>query len=278
MATNYPGTIQTFQDPSGTSPVATGPDHATLHATHNDTSEAIQAKLGFGASLPTANQILVGQTGSVSTWGTVWNHAVLGSPRITGGTANNLIGTTPTFVGGTYTAPILTNPTISLTGGTTGDIFYRNSGGSVSRLGAGSNGQYLTLSAGLPAWGNVSSGINALESRNGTQVQITAGTMVVGWGNVMVAAGTNQGFATVSFGSVTFASAPYVVPQLAGFTTGTALTSQTVYTTSLAAVGLTQAFGLHEVTTTGFKVSLFTSGNAGGNVNYGFMYIAVGAI
>lgn len=46
MATTYPGTIQTFVDPSGTSLLASGPDHAELHTTHNDTSEEIQTVLG----------------------------------------------------------------------------------------------------------------------------------------------------------------------------------------------------------------------------------------
>ncbi|HWA51561.1 MAG TPA: MerR family DNA-binding transcriptional regulator [Patescibacteria group bacterium] len=34
----------------------------------------------------------------------------------------------------------------------TGDIYYRNSGGTLSRLGIGSSGQTLTVSAGIPSW------------------------------------------------------------------------------------------------------------------------------
>lgn len=35
----------------------------------------------------------------------------------------------------------------------TGDMYYREAGGNMVRLGIGSNGQFLTVSGGLPAWG-----------------------------------------------------------------------------------------------------------------------------
>lgn len=48
MSSQYPGTIQTFTNPSGTS-VVTSPDHAGLHSDLADTSEAVQAVLGTTA-------------------------------------------------------------------------------------------------------------------------------------------------------------------------------------------------------------------------------------
>lgn len=44
----------------------------------------------------------------------------------------------------------------------TGDIYYRNSGGNIARLGVGSNGQVLTLASGLPSWASGVFDINAL--------------------------------------------------------------------------------------------------------------------
>jgi microcystin-dependent protein len=71
---------------------------------------------------------------------------------------------TQTFTNKTLTSPVINSPTITsaaLSGTTTlavgsdatGDIYYRNSGGAVARLGIGSIGQYLGVTAGLPAWG-----------------------------------------------------------------------------------------------------------------------------
>lgn len=49
-----------------------------------------------------------------------------------------------------------------LTSDTTGDVFYRNSGGNFTRLGIGSSGQVLTVSGGLPSWQNAAGGISGL--------------------------------------------------------------------------------------------------------------------
>jgi hypothetical protein len=48
--------------------------------------------------------------------------------------------------------------TMTLGSDATGDIYYRNSGGLLTRLGVGSDGQVLKLSSGLPAWGTDSTG------------------------------------------------------------------------------------------------------------------------
>ena len=48
---------------------------------------------------------------------------------------------------------VLGGVTMTLGSDVTGDIYYRNSGGILTRLGIGSSGQYLGVSGGLPAWG-----------------------------------------------------------------------------------------------------------------------------
>lgn len=46
------------------------------------------------------------------------------------------------------------------TSGATGDIYYRNSTGYFTRLAAGSNGTYLTVSSGIPAWTSTIGGVS----------------------------------------------------------------------------------------------------------------------
>jgi len=88
MATNYPGTINTFVDPSGTSPLATGPDHAQLHTDVNDTLEAIQNVMGTTAGTSILKDFTSGQFPVRHTGGTI-QHV------LTGGTIQNLnAGTT----------------------------------------------------------------------------------------------------------------------------------------------------------------------------------------
>lgn len=95
MATTYPATKQTFTDPSGTSPLATGPDHAALHTTTNDTLEAIQDTLGTTSGTNIAKNFVAGNFPvRQNVGGTVLDTLV-------GGTHNNGTFGTPTLMGGT---------------------------------------------------------------------------------------------------------------------------------------------------------------------------------
>lgn len=62
-----------------------------------------------------------------------------------------------TFTNKTFTSStnVLGGVTMTLGSDATGDIYYRNSSGVLTRLGVGSNGQVLTLSSGLPSWQSV---------------------------------------------------------------------------------------------------------------------------
>lgn len=82
MATTYPGTINTFTDPSGTAPLATGPDHAQLHTDINDTLEAVQTVMGTTAGTAvlknlTAGQFVVSDSGTATL-----TNKTLTSPKI----------------------------------------------------------------------------------------------------------------------------------------------------------------------------------------------------
>lgn len=52
MATSYPGSIDALVNPSGTSTLSS-PSHADQHGNANDAVEALETKLGTGASTPT---------------------------------------------------------------------------------------------------------------------------------------------------------------------------------------------------------------------------------
>lgn len=78
------------------------------------------------------------------------------------GTGNSVLATSPTLVTpalGTPTSVTLNNTsdviggvTMTLGSDATGDIYYRNSSGILTRLAVGSTGQYLGVSGGLPAY------------------------------------------------------------------------------------------------------------------------------
>lgn len=57
---------------------------------------------------------------------------------------------------------------IALGSDATGDIYYRNSSGVLTRLGIGSSGQVLSVSGGLPAWAAAASGLSYWTSAEST--------------------------------------------------------------------------------------------------------------
>lgn len=54
--------------------------------------------------------------------------------------------------------------------GTKGDLYYRDTGGSFTRLGIGSNSQVLTASSGLPIWQSLSGVINNMDGGSASAV------------------------------------------------------------------------------------------------------------
>lgn len=120
MVSQYPGTIDLFDAPAGTS-LLTSPDHALQHVNVNGAVTAIETVLGTTSGTSVLQSFSAGQfpariNGSnvlqqrVS--GTVDN-AILGTPSITGGTHNNGTFGTPSITGGTATNTVLPGQTIS---------------------------------------------------------------------------------------------------------------------------------------------------------------------
>lgn len=122
MSTTYPGAVQTFTDPSGTSLLATGPDHASLHTNINDTVEALQNTIGTTGGTNVLKNFSSGQfpvrTNSggtlvqTITGGTI-NSSAMGTPSITGGTINSSTLGTPAITGGTAASITLTLPSVT---------------------------------------------------------------------------------------------------------------------------------------------------------------------
>lgn len=104
-----------------------------------------------GTGVTTALGVNVGTAGAF-----VVNGGALGTPST--GTLTNATGLPlSTGVTGTLAA---TNGGTAQSTYTTGDILYASATNTLSKLGIGSNGQVLTISGGVPAWGASSGGIS----------------------------------------------------------------------------------------------------------------------
>lgn len=68
-ATSFPTSLDALTNPSGTDSVATV-SHSGQHSNANDALEALEAKLGIGASTPISNSIFVGNGTGSSIWTT----------------------------------------------------------------------------------------------------------------------------------------------------------------------------------------------------------------
>lgn len=66
-ATSFPTSLDSLTNPSGTDSVATV-SHSSQHSNANDAIEAIEAKVGTGASTPTANTVFFGNGVGTSAW------------------------------------------------------------------------------------------------------------------------------------------------------------------------------------------------------------------
>ena len=103
-STNFPTSLDTLTNPAGTDSVATV-SHSGQHSNANDAIEAIEAKLGTGASTAVTNSIFAGNGAGTSLWTTYatgTNFTATGIMTSTGlGTFGGLLSTaSSTIVGG----------------------------------------------------------------------------------------------------------------------------------------------------------------------------------
>jgi len=102
----YPATIDAPDTTMQGGSLLSTNDHATDHRLLGSAVINLETKLGVGSGSAAANQILVGQGAGTSSWGTVWNNGVMGTPLINGGTISGAA------VSGTFNNPVLGTPTI----------------------------------------------------------------------------------------------------------------------------------------------------------------------
>lgn len=81
----------------GTTDKTNSPSHAALHSDTNAAVEAVEAKLGIGATTPVANSLLFGTGTGVSRWGTVTSAELLAAMSDETGTGSLVFATTPTL-------------------------------------------------------------------------------------------------------------------------------------------------------------------------------------
>jgi len=127
----------------GTSPTLTTP---VINVTSDATGDIYYRSAGgLFTRLPigTNGQLLSVSGGGLPSWST------LSIPSVEVTLAGAEVLTNKTLSTGTV---FTSGPTMTLGSDGTGDIYYRNAGGVLTRLGAGTNGHVLTLNAGLPAW------------------------------------------------------------------------------------------------------------------------------
>ncbi len=133
------------------------------------------------------------------------------------GTASGLsIGgnaATATTAGSATTATTATN----LAGGATGSVPYQASSGSTSMLAAGSNGQVLTLSGGLPVWNTPTVGTVTSVSGTGTVSGISLSGTVTSSGNLTLG------------GTLDLSSPPAIGGTTPAAITGTTITADTKF-------------------------------------------------
>jgi hypothetical protein len=133
MSITFPTSLDSFSNPSGTDLLENANaalDHDVQHSNANDAIEALEAKVGANSS-------------AITTSHDYKLSAVTGTAKaLTSGTS------TQSVTGLTLVTPVLT-----LSGDATGDMYYRNASGILTRLPIGTTGQILDVSSGgIPEW------------------------------------------------------------------------------------------------------------------------------
>jgi len=104
---NYPTSLDTLTNPSS-SDTMMAVDHASQHANANDAIEALEAKLGIGASTAASSKLLIGTGAGSSAW---TKDAPAGTIV---GTTDSQTLTNKTLTSPTINTAIINNPTLSI--------------------------------------------------------------------------------------------------------------------------------------------------------------------
>jgi hypothetical protein len=142
---------------AGTLPVAAGGTNVTSFTANGIVYGNGTSALGVTAAGATG-EVLIGNTGSAPTWGTLSGAAVTTFQTSLNGLTPSTATSGAVTLAGTLGA---TSGGTGLTSYTTGDIIYASATNTLAKLPAGTNGQILSLASGIPSWINsTSSGVS----------------------------------------------------------------------------------------------------------------------
>ena len=166
--TNFPGAIDAPTDPVSSNPL-NSPSHAGQHSFENDAIVALETKVGVNSSADTTSM----------------DYKLSGVPSSDKAASKTGTETLTNKTLGTGTS-------INLGSDATGDMYYRNSGGTLSRVSIGTAGNILANSGGLPTFIPNPAASNGSTTNTGvfqeaTQTQVDAGTATGSTGADLVA-------------------------------------------------------------------------------------------
>jgi hypothetical protein len=124
MASTYPSSLDNFTNPLNTDKL-NNPPHATQHADNNDAIEALQAKVGTGASTPTNNTFLIGNGTGTSAYSALTSAQLAARISDETGTGLSVFNDTPTII--TPTIASFTNAQHNHTNSAGGGLITRSS-------------------------------------------------------------------------------------------------------------------------------------------------------
>ncbi len=131
MAISYPSSLDSFPNPQSTDLLENASptlDHWTQHANVNDAIEALEAKVGAdGSAVTTSFDYKLGEVTST----------------------DKAVGKTATQ---TLTNKTLTAPVINVGSDATGDMYYRNGSGVLTRMAIGASGTIISSNGTGPEW------------------------------------------------------------------------------------------------------------------------------
>jgi len=142
---------------AGTLPVAAGGTNVTSFTANGIVYGNGTSALGVTAA-GTTGQVLVGNTGSAPTWGTLSGSAVTTFQTSLNGLTPSTATSGAVTLAGTLGA---TSGGTGLTSYTTGDIIYASASNTLAKLPIGTSGQILSVASGIPSWiANTASGVS----------------------------------------------------------------------------------------------------------------------
>jgi hypothetical protein len=142
---------------AGTLPVAAGGTNVTSFTANGIVYGNGTSALGVTAA-GTTGQVLVGNTGSAPTWGSLSGSAVTTFQTSLNGLTPSTATSGAVTLAGTLGA---TSGGTGLTSYTTGDIIYASASNTLAKLPIGTNGYVLSIASGIPSWvANTASGVS----------------------------------------------------------------------------------------------------------------------